>query len=123
LAGIPLFALAGVPPLSGFVAKLAIVQAAFAAGAYWAGAVALVVSLLGLLSIARLWNEVFWKPGPPEPDPAGPIWQQLVPIGALGVLTLLLSVGASPLFEVTSQAALDLLEPEAYVRAVLGEGP
>lgn len=122
LGAIPLFALAGVPPLSGFIAKLAIVQAAFAAGAHWAGAVALVVSLLSLLSIARLWNEAFWKPGPPGADPAGPIWQQLLPIGGLSALTLLLSVAANPLFELTSQAARDLLGPEAYVRAVLGEG-
>jgi multicomponent Na+:H+ antiporter subunit D len=122
LASIPLFALAGVPPLSGFIAKLAIVQAAFAAGVYWAGAVALVVSLLSLLSIARLWNEAFWKPSPLDPEPAGPLWQQLLPIGGLSALTVLLSVVASPLFELTSQAARDLLKPEAYVRAVLGEG-
>jgi multicomponent Na+:H+ antiporter subunit D len=121
LASIPLFALAGVPPLSGFVAKLAIVQAAFAAGVYWAGVVALVVSLLSLLSIGRLWNEAFWKPGPPDPDPGGPIWQQLLPIGCLSALTLLLSVAANPLFEIASHAARDLLKPESYVRAVLGE--
>jgi multicomponent Na+:H+ antiporter subunit D len=122
LASIPLFALAGVPPLSGFIAKLAIVQAAFAAGVYWAGAVALVVSLLSLLSIARVWNEAFWKPSPLDPEPAGPLWQQLLPIGGLSALTVMLSVAASPLLELTSQAARDLLKPEAYVRAVLGEG-
>lgn len=122
LSSVPLFALAGVPPLSGFVAKLALVQAAFAAGVYWAGVVALVVSLLSLLSIARVWNDAFWKPGPAEADPTGPIWQQLVPIGGLSLLTLLISVAANPLFELTSHAARDLLTPDGYVRAVLGEG-
>ena len=35
LAMVPLFSLAGVPPLSGFIAKLAIVEAALDGGHYW----------------------------------------------------------------------------------------
>jgi multicomponent Na+:H+ antiporter subunit D len=122
LALIPLFALAGVPPLSGAIAKIALVQAAFGAGLYWAGAIALVVSLLSVLSIARLWDEGFWKPAPPDVDKAGPIWQQLLPIGALTVLTLAFSVAAGPLLDLTSAIAADLLQPDAYVRAVLKGG-
>jgi multicomponent Na+:H+ antiporter subunit D len=122
LALIPLFALAGVPPLSGAIAKIALVQAAFAAGLYWAGAIALAVSLLSVLSIARLWDEGFWKPAPPDVDKAGPIWQQLLPIGGLTVLTLAFSVAAGPLLDLTSAIAADLLQPDAYVRAVLKGG-
>src|SRR5690606_4252161 len=54
LAMVPIFSLAGVPPLSGFLGKLAIVQGTFAAGAYWVGAMVLVVGLLTLLSMARM---------------------------------------------------------------------
>ncbi len=122
LALVPLFALAGVPPLSGAIAKIALVRAAFDSGAYWAGAIALLVGLLSLLSIARSWDEGFWKPAPPDADKASPIWQQLLPIGALTALTLTFTVAAGPLFELTSAIAADLLEPDAYVRAVLQGG-
>lgn len=122
LALVPLFALAGVPPLSGFIAKIALVQAAFASGVYWAGGVALLVGLLSVLSMARLWDESFWKDAPPDADKAEPLWQQLLPIGGLTCLSLLLSFAAEPLFALTSSAAADLLSPGVYVRAVLGGG-
>jgi multicomponent Na+:H+ antiporter subunit D len=122
IALVPMFALAGVPPFSGFIGKLALVQAAFAAKVYWAGAVALLVSLLSLLSIARLWNEAFFRSAAKDVDSAGPLWQQLLPIAGLSLISLLLSVGANPLFELTLQAARDLLAPDAYIRAVLTEG-
>jgi len=121
LALVPLFALAGVPPLSGAIAKIALVQAAFAAGAYWAGGIALLVSLLSLLSIARVWDAAFWKPAPEDPPPALPSWKQLVPIGGLTALTLAFTVAAGPLTELTTTIASDLLEPDAYIRAVLDE--
>ena len=63
---IPLFSLAGVPPLSGFIAKLAVVTAALEGRHYLLAAVALAVSLLTVLSMARLWEEAFWKPAPVE---------------------------------------------------------
>lgn len=119
LALVPMFALAGVPPLSGAIAKIALVQAAFEAGLYWAGAIALAVGLLSVLSIARLWDESFWKPAPPAADKSSPIWQQLAPIGGLTLLTLAFSVAAGPLLSLTSSIADDLLQPESYVRAVL----
>src|SRR5687768_15131658 len=50
LAMVPMFTLAGVPPLSGFLGKLAIVEGTFEAGAYWTGGTVLVVGLLTLLS-------------------------------------------------------------------------
>ena len=46
LALVPLFSLAGVPPLSGFIAKLAVVGPLIASGHYLLAAIALAVSLL-----------------------------------------------------------------------------
>jgi multicomponent Na+:H+ antiporter subunit D len=122
MALVPMFALAGVPPFAGFIGKLALIKAAFSAKVYWAGAVALLVSLLSLFSIARLWNEAFFRSAAPNADAAGPLWQQLLPIAGLSLVSLLLSVGAEPLFELTLRAARDLLAPDAYIRAVLTEG-
>jgi multicomponent Na+:H+ antiporter subunit D len=59
-------ALAGLPPTSGFVGKYLLVLAAFEAGAVFAGAVAVLVSLFTLLSMVKIWNGVFWG----EPTPA-----------------------------------------------------
>ena len=120
LAMIPLFSLAGVPPLSGFIAKLAIVEAALEVGRYWLAGLALAVSLLTVLSMARLWDEAFWKPAPPDATdaPLGPT--MLAPIAVLAMLTLALTLAAEPVFNVSRRAAEQLLQPDAYTRAVLG---
>jgi multicomponent Na+:H+ antiporter subunit D len=117
---IPVFSLAGVPPLSGFLAKLAIVLAAMQAHSFVLAGVALLVSLLTLLSMARVWHHVVWKPAPPSGDraPLGP--RVLAPVAALVVLIIGLTVGAGPVFEASTTAAEQLLHPESYIQAVLG---
>jgi multicomponent Na+:H+ antiporter subunit D len=121
IAMVPVFSLAGVPPLSGFVGKLAIVRGAFDAGAYWLGGVVLVVGLLTLLSMSTLWSDAFWRKSTPDDRmPAGrPL---LAAIAAMSLLTLGMSAGAGPLFSLATRAAQQLLQPDAYVQAVLGRG-
>jgi multicomponent Na+:H+ antiporter subunit D len=121
VAMVPIFSLAGVPPLSGFLGKLAILEGAFAAGAYWVGALVLVVSLLTLLSMARTWGDSFWRPAEAQ-DMAAPGRPYLVAIAALSLLTLAMTFGAGPLSELTSRGALQLLQREEYIHAVLGGG-
>ena len=120
LAMVPLFSLAGVPPLSGFLAKLAVVEAAVDVGHYWLAGLALVVSLLTLLSMARLWDEGFWKPAPPEAVDAPLGIAMVAPIAVLAMLTLALTLAAEPVFNVSLRAAEQLLQPDGYVDAVLG---
>jgi len=120
LAMIPLFSLAGVPPLSGFIAKLAIVTAAIEVGRYGLAFIALAVSLLTLLSMARCWEEAFWKPAPGGIQTAAIGRGLLAPILALAILTLGLTVGAEPVFEQCRRAAGQLLHPDEYIHAVLG---
>ena len=121
LAMVPIFSLAGVPPLSGFLGKLAIVEGTFAAGAYWVGALVLAVGLLTLLSMGRVWTDAFWAP-PSTPREAGtPGTPLLIAIGALGMVTVAISIGAEALFEVTARAAGQLLDRNVYVAAVLGD--
>ena len=122
LAMVPIFSLAGVPPLSGFLGKLAIVEGTFAAGAYWVGGLVLVVGLLTLLSMARAWAQSFWSPDNGVPDLAAPGAPFLIVIAALSLLTVAMTVAAEPLFELTTRGARQLLQREEYVRAVLGAG-
>ena len=121
LAMIPLFSLAGVPPLSGFIAKLAIVEAALDVDHYRVAGFALVVSLLTVLSMARLWDEAFWKPAPSEADNAPLGRVILIPVAVLAVLTVALAIAAEPVFNVSRRAADQLLQPDGYIRAVLGD--
>jgi multicomponent Na+:H+ antiporter subunit D len=119
VAMVPIFSLAGVPPLSGFLGKLAIIEGAFAAGAYWVGGVVLVVGLLTLLSMGRVWMEAFWQPAV-EPDRGNPGVPLLIVISGLSVVTLAISWLAGPLFDVTLRAAKQLLQRDDYIRIVLG---
>jgi multicomponent Na+:H+ antiporter subunit D len=122
LAMVPIFSLAGVPPLSGFIAKLGIVTAALEGPHSWVAAVALAVGLLTLVSMARVWDEAFWKPAPTESVTPAPTPLMLAPIAALVCLTIALSVAAGSVFEISRRAAEQLLHPDQYVRAVLGGG-
>jgi multicomponent Na+:H+ antiporter subunit D len=123
LAMVPIFSLAGVPPLSGFLGKLAIVEGTFAAGAYWVGALILVAGLLTLLSMARTWADGFWKPAAPVLSSAAPGMPFLVAIAALGLVTLAMTMGAEPLYRLTYRGAEQLLDRTEYMRAVLGATP
>ncbi|HVM27352.1 MAG TPA: monovalent cation/H+ antiporter subunit D family protein [Mycobacteriales bacterium] len=61
--------LAGLPPFSGFIAKLVLVRAAFAEQAYLAAGLAVGVSLFTLLSMMKIWNGVFWGEAPQDRHP------------------------------------------------------
>ena len=68
---VPAMNLAGIPPLSGFIGKLGLLQAGVADGS--AGALTLVAggvvtSLLTLLAVARVWTRAFWRS--PNQSPA-----------------------------------------------------
>ncbi|MGY1831004.1 Na+/H+ antiporter subunit D [Geodermatophilus sp. SYSU D01180] len=67
---LPALNLAGIPPLSGFLGKLGLLQAGVADGRPLAlvlvGA-GLVTSLLTLLAVARVWTRAFWRPRAQEP--------------------------------------------------------
>jgi multicomponent Na+:H+ antiporter subunit D len=120
LAMVPLFSLAGVPPLSGFLGKLAIIEGTFAAGAYWLGGLVLVVGLLTLLSMARAWADVLWKPAVDATDLGSPGVPLLAAIAGLSLVTLAMTFGAEPLLELTARGARQLLQRDEYMRAVLG---
>jgi multicomponent Na+:H+ antiporter subunit D len=122
--------LVGVPPFSGFVAKLALVSAGLEAGEYAVVGVSLAVSLLALYAMMRIWTGAFW--GEPERPatadetrradvgPLGGPPLMVLPTVALAALSIAVAVAAGPLYDLSLRAAADLVDPGAYVRAVLG---
>jgi multicomponent Na+:H+ antiporter subunit D len=124
LALVPLFSLAGIPPLSGFIAKVAVVGPMIDVRQYALAGVSLVVSLLTILSMAKVWEEAFWKPAPTEPQSSLPHPRLgmaiLAPIAFLVSVTVGLTLLAGPVSAITVSAAEQLLDRDGYVRGVLG---
>lgn len=120
---IPAGSLAGVPPLSGFWAKLAIIRAGVEGGAWFAVTAALLAGLLTVGSMVKIWTEGFWKPAPEgafRPVPRSPrrLALLVVPSAALAALTLAIGLHPRPLWELSRRAAAQLLDPGTYVAAV-----
>jgi multicomponent Na+:H+ antiporter subunit D len=60
--------LAGIPPLSGFVAKLFLIKAGLEVGQYAIVAVALITGMLTLFSMIKIWAEAFLRGGAESPE-------------------------------------------------------
>jgi multicomponent Na+:H+ antiporter subunit D len=126
---VPALSLAGIPPLSGFFAKLSLVLAGLEKGEYFIVAVSLAVSLLTIFSMMKLWNEAFWKPLPENEEISRhPITKQewiflVAPIAVLAAVTVAIGLGASPIFELALRAGEQLMNPSAYIQAVLEIAP
>ena len=121
-------ALAGLPPFSGFWAKLLLVRAGLAAEAWTIVAVSLGVSVLTLYSMTKIWNEAFWKEtaaAEHSPDSAAPLsrgtaWSLLTPVVVLAVLASGMGIVVEPFLQVTEAAADQLFDTAGYIEAVLG---
>ncbi|MFG0335880.1 MAG: Na+/H+ antiporter subunit D [Maioricimonas sp. JB049] len=120
--------LAGIPPLSGFFAKLILIRAGLDAGQFAIVVAALVVSLLTLFSMTKIWAEAFWKTAPADADdvlPAAgvrtPRQERLLYAPVVWLLTTTVTIGvlAGPISRLSLAAAGQLLDPDAYVEAVL----
>ncbi len=116
----PAFALAGLPPFSGFWAKLGLVQAGLAAQQGGIVAVSLAVSLFTLYSMTKIWAQAFWKPAPRFHVVKALPLTMLAPIVVLATLTLVLSLAAEPFLQLATQAAAQLMDATLYQQAVLG---
>ena len=133
---VPALSLAGIPPLSGFVAKLGLLQAGLADGSRLvlvATGAAVLTSLLTLIAMGRVWSGVFWGPVAEVVADADP--EDRIDVGtartprlmttaaALAVAGgLAISLVAGPLYALTERAATDLVDRTPYVTAVLGGG-
>jgi multicomponent Na+:H+ antiporter subunit D len=113
--------LAGIPPSSGFAAKLALVDAGLSDGQWLIVGVSLFVSLLTLFSMTKIWAGAFWGEVQP-PTPANSRLPSLMvgATAAMVIMTLAFAALAGPLYSLSSRAAADLLDPSVYVQAVFG---
>ncbi|KAA0022161.1 Na+/H+ antiporter subunit D [Antrihabitans cavernicola] len=145
---IPALNLGGIPPFSGFIGKIALLQAGAAQGSVLAWllvAGGTVTSLLTLYVVARVWTKAFWRSRADAPEgvladraPSALIDESfdidfeeradvgrmpafmLVPTVGLVLVGLALSVFAGPIIDITDRAAADLRDRSNYIDAVLG---
>jgi multicomponent K+:H+ antiporter subunit D len=119
-------ALAGLPPLSGFVGKLLIMQASF--GGVWTGwvwATVLVTTLINVFGLARAGSVVFWKsatgarPAAQSPAAGAPTALELLPALMLVALLAALTIGAGAAIGFGDRLTGQILAPDAYIEAVL----
>lgn len=123
---IPAFSLAGLPPFSGFIGKTAVLTEGLDQRSWWIVAVAIVVSLLTLVSMLKIWSGAFW--GTPEGGPSdgregdGILRNHPAMAGAttaVVAVTLGIAVFAGPLYRFCERAAVDVTDGASYVAAVL----
>lgn len=125
------FALIGIPPLSGFWAKIMIIEAGLETGATIAIIVVIAYSLLTFIPLMRIWSHAFWSPTPATAT-AGSVdlgretgrpEARLLMLPAVGLVVVILAIGLmpEPLLQVAEKAAAGILQPDAYLQAVLGD--
>ncbi len=119
-------AMTGLPPLSGFVGKLMVLNAAFDGGpAVWVWSVILVSSLISVVGFARAGSVLFWKSqsdGAPVADAgrAAPSILSFVAVGGLLALLVAHTVFAGQMYKYTGATAAQLFQPDKYISTVLG---
>ena len=144
---IPALNLGGIPPFSGFIGKVALLEAGAQNGSVLAWTLvggSVVTSLLTLYVVSRVWTLAFWRARADAPegdivaatpsallddtedialaerDDVGrmPVGM-LVPTGALIVVGLTLTVLAGPIVAYSDRAAAEVLDRDRYISAVL----
>lgn len=128
-------AMAGMPPLSGFLGKLLVLDALRAPETMvWAWSAVLIGSLLTIVGFARAGSTLFWKStaipisaaGPhgarPEVPPANARAAEIAPVMAGLAALFALAIFAGPLAGYLEDTSAQLFDRAGYIAAVLETG-
>ncbi len=121
--GACVIALAGLPPLSGFIGKIGILQGLLAADAAapalsWAFVALLILSgFATLVGLVRVGIQTFWAT---EGEPPRVLALEIAPIIALIALLVVLTIKADVTLGYMRDTAAAMLQPSIYAEGVLG---
>jgi multicomponent Na+:H+ antiporter subunit D len=148
---VPALNLGGIPPFSGFIGKVALMEAGAQDGSVLAWTLvggSVLTSLLTLYVVSRVWTKAFWRSrvDAPEGHLAAAARSALLddsedialtdrkdvgrmPIGMISATAALIAVGlmltafAGPIFSYAERAANEVLDRGQYISTVLGGKP
>ncbi|ABG93974.1 MULTISPECIES: Na+/H+ antiporter subunit D [Rhodococcus] len=149
---VPALNLGGIPPFSGFIGKVALLQAGSADASVLAWILVgggTLTSLLTLYVVARVWTKAFWRARADAPEgdladvsPSALLDESeadisfddradvgripammLIPTVALVAVGLAMTVFAGQIIQISDRAASDLQNRSIYIDAVLGGHP
>jgi multicomponent Na+:H+ antiporter subunit D len=112
-------ALAGVPPLNGFISKLALVQGGIQAESWLIIGLSVAAGIITLMYMMRTWQHIFQRV-PSEELHLKPYGDSIVAPALLVGLCVGLGLYAVPLVQVATEAVNRLGDPSLYIRGVLG---
>ncbi|WP_349360045.1 Na+/H+ antiporter subunit D [Stappia sp.] len=126
------FAVAGLPPFSGFWPKVILVDAALVGGHGWIAAAILLTGLLTTIAVGRVWIYAFWRGGPegtadgqmtalaaPAPGTVGAnVW---LPLGLLLGLVVLIGLQPEFMMQISGRGGAGLSDATGYLRSVFGD--
>jgi multicomponent Na+:H+ antiporter subunit D len=118
-----ILSLAGIPPMSGFFGKLALLQVGVAQGQYWITAIAAGTSILTFFSMLKIWNEVFWKKPYTDMTKLPRVRPgMLLPGAALVLASIVMGVAAGAVVDYSALAGTQLFDQAGYISSVCGAG-
>jgi len=118
-------AMAGLPPLSGFLGKLLVLDAAYTSTlVVWIWVTVLASSLVGVVGFARAGSILFWKSNGMTPtetieDVTRPAILSYAAVGGLLALLVAHTVFAGQVHGYTTKVAAQLFAPAPYIATVL----
>ncbi|MDQ5911254.1 MAG: multicomponent antiporter subunit [Pseudomonadota bacterium] len=118
-------AVAGLPPLAGFIGKFLMLRAALDHALLpWIMGVVLIAALLGLIALARTGSLLFYRVDAEAANEAlvSCNWADTAPVVGLLLLLLGLTVGSGPILDLAQAIADQLGQPQLYIQAVLNPG-
>lgn len=128
--------LAGIPPLSGFFSKFTLILAGIQEERYFIVFISLLVGLLTLYSMMKIFSAVFWGEAINNDDEQEEsilsevslnkitvsqvqIRPLLLTVAPLIILSVLMGLGAEPIFKYSLGIANQIFDPSNYINAVL----
>lgn len=104
LFAVPMLSLAGIPPLSGFWAKILVFRSAVNAGEYVVVIAGLIAALLTIFSVAIFWSATCWKDLRNRNPRKVPL-PMLLGMGVLSLTTLFIGLNPRPVHYIAEQSA------------------
>ncbi len=112
-------ALAGVPPLNGFISKVALIQGGIGTEQWLVIGLVVGAGIITLLYMTRTWQLIFQQPPAEGVKTKETGDSQLAPTLLIAVCVVL-GIYGSPLLNIASRTVSQLGDPQIYIRAVLG---